>query len=117
MMPRTGSPIQAVSQIWAAGRIEMKLSEMPARVPSSAARGVILRMTGPMNAPISTITPITNAQARPACQARIGSPVLSAIGSMITKTTMNMCGTLGPYGIAVTSSRCSRRASRRARIV
>ena len=26
---------------------------------------------------------------------------------MITKTTMNMCGTLGPYGIAVTSSRPS----------
>ena len=24
---------------------------------------------------------------------------------MITKTTMNMCGTLGPYGIAVTVSR------------
>jgi hypothetical protein len=33
---------------------------------------------------------------------------------MITKTTMNMCGTLGPYGIAVTSVRCSRRANRRA---
>ena len=36
---------------------------------------------------------------------------------MITKTTMNMCGTLGPYGIAVTSVRCSRRASLRAKIV
>ena len=36
---------------------------------------------------------------------------------MITKTTMNMCGTLGPYGIAVTSVRFSRRASRRARNV
>ncbi len=30
---------------------------------------------------------------------------------------MNMCGTLGPYGIAVTSVRFSRRASRRARNV
>jgi hypothetical protein len=36
---------------------------------------------------------------------------------MITNTTMNMCGTLGPYGMAVTSSRFSRRASRRARNV
>ena len=96
MMPSTGSPIQAASQIWAAGRIEMKVSEMPARVPSIAARGVILRMNGPMKAPISTITPMTNAQARPASQARTGSPVARKIGSMMTKTTMNMCGTLGP---------------------
>ena len=33
---------------------------------------------------------------------------------MTTNTTMNVCGTLGPYGSAVTSLRCSRRASRRA---
>ena len=39
MMPSTGRPIHAASQIWAAGRIEMKVSEMPARVPSIAARG------------------------------------------------------------------------------
>jgi hypothetical protein len=36
---------------------------------------------------------------------------------MITKITMNMCGTLGPYGIAVTSPRFSRAARRRARKV
>src|SRR3954453_12425827 len=36
---------------------------------------------------------------------------------MITNTTMNMCGTLGPYGIAVTSVRPSLRANRRARYV
>ena len=34
---------------------------------------------------------------------------------MITSVTMNMCGTLGPYGIAVTSVRCSFIASLRAR--
>ena len=67
MMPSTGRPIQAASQIWPAGRIEMKLSEMPARVPSRAARGVILRMNGPMKAPISTMTPMMKAQASPAC--------------------------------------------------
>ena len=33
---------------------------------------------------------------------------------MITKVTMNMCGTLGPYGIAVTSVRPSCGASRSA---
>ena len=36
-------------------------------------------------------------------------------GSMTRKTTMNMCGTLGPYGIAVTSPRRSFLASRQAR--
>ena len=36
---------------------------------------------------------------------------------MITKMTMNMCGTLGPYGNAVTSVRFSLRASLRARYV
>ena len=69
---------------------------MPASVPSIAARGVIRRMNGPMNAPMSTMTPMTNAQASPASQAWIGSPVARKIGSMITNTTMNMCGTLGP---------------------
>ena len=44
MITSTGSAIQAVSHIWAAGRIEMKVSEMPARVPSMAARGVNRRM-------------------------------------------------------------------------
>ncbi len=117
MMPSTGRPIQAASQICAAGRMEMKVIEIPARVPSIAARGVILRMNGPMKAPIITMTPMMNAQASPAAQARIGSPVFRKIGSMITKTTMNMCGTLGPYGMAVTSVRRSRRASRRASIV
>jgi hypothetical protein len=34
-----------------------------------------------------------------------GSPVFAAIGSMITKTTTNMCGTLMPEGSAQTSLR------------
>ena len=44
MMARTGNPIQAASHICAAGRIAMNVIEMPAKVPSIAARGVILRM-------------------------------------------------------------------------
>ena len=113
----TGSAIHSASHIWAAGRMEMNAIEMPASVPSSAACGVYLRMTGPMNAPSNTMTPMMNDQAIPAVQATSGLPVASAIGSMITKTTMNMCGTLGPYGIAQTSVRPSLRASRRARYV
>ena len=58
-----------------------------------------------------------NAQARPDCHACIGSLVFRYTGSMTTNTTMNMCGTLGPYGNAVTSVRFSRLASRRARNV
>jgi hypothetical protein len=60
------------------------------------------------------ITPMMKAQARPAVQAAIGSFVCRYVGSMITNVTMNMCGTLGPYGIAVTSSRPSLMARRRA---
>ena len=75
MMASTGRPIQAASHICAAGRIEMNVIEMPASVPSMAARGVSLRMYGPTNAPIITITPIMNAQASPADQAWIGSLV------------------------------------------
>ena len=40
MMISTGRAIHSASHIWAAGRIEMNAIEMPARVPSSAARGV-----------------------------------------------------------------------------
>ena len=51
----------------------MKAIEIPASVPSIAARGVNRRMVGPTKAPMSTITPMMNAQASPSCQARIAS--------------------------------------------
>ena len=57
---------------------------MPASVPSSAARGVNLRIVGPTNAPMRTITPMMNAHARPACHAAIGSFVARKIGSITT---------------------------------
>ncbi len=44
MMAKQVSPITGVMNISSAGRIEMKVTETPASVPSSAARGVILRM-------------------------------------------------------------------------
>jgi hypothetical protein len=96
MITITGSAIHSASHICAAGRMEMNAIEIPASVPSSAACGVYRRMTGPMNAPSSTMRPMMNDHAIPAVQAMTGFPVASAIGSMITKTTMNMCGTLGP---------------------
>ena len=76
MIASTGRPIHAASHICAAGRMEMNVIEIPARVPSIAARGVRRRMCGPTNAPIITITPIMNAQASPASQARIASSEL-----------------------------------------
>ena len=115
MTMSTGKAIQRASHIWAAGRIEMKAIETPASVPSIAAWGVYLRMYGPTNAPASTMSPMTKHHASPEAQAFIGSFVARYTGSMIRNVTMNMCGTLGPYGIAVTSVRFSRRASRRAR--
>ena len=69
---RVMKAIHGTSHIWKAGRIEMKVSEMPASVPSIAAAGVYWRIVGPMKAPMSTMTPMMNAQASPACQAAIG---------------------------------------------
>ena len=53
-----------------------------------------------------------NTQTKPASQPLIGSLVLSEIGNMITKVTMNMCGTLTPDGNAQTSLRPLLSASR-----
>jgi hypothetical protein len=88
-----------------AGRIEMNVTETPASVPSSAARGVILRMKGAIKPPIMRIKLWKNTQTSPADQPFMGSPVLIVIGSMITKVTMNMWGTLTPEGSAQTSVR------------
>ena len=58
-----------------------------------------------MKPPIIRIKLWKNTQTRPADQPFRGSPVLIVIGSMITKVTMNMCGTLTPDGSAQTSLR------------
>ncbi len=65
-MAKHTKPIQGISQIWKAGRMEMNAMEMPASVPSMAARGVMRRIHGPTKQPSSTITPMMKAQARPA---------------------------------------------------
>ena len=44
MMAKQTRPISGVMNISSAGRIEMKVIETPASVPSSAARGVMRRM-------------------------------------------------------------------------
>ena len=44
MMAKHTSPICGVMYISSAGRIEMKVTDTPASVPSSAARGVTLRI-------------------------------------------------------------------------
>ena len=47
MMASTGIAIHSASHIWAAGRIEMNAMEIPARVPSRAARGGEAADVGP----------------------------------------------------------------------
>ncbi len=96
MKPRAMNAIHGACHIWAAGLIEMKVIEMPASAPSSAARGVQRRIHGPKTAPSRTMHPMMKAQARPARQASSASPVARNTGSMTTKTTMKVCGTLGP---------------------
>ena len=85
--------------------MEMKVMETPASVPSSAARGVILRMMGAMNPPAISTKLCTNTQVSPASQPFTGSLVVRAMGSITTNVTMNMCGTLMPEGSAQTSVR------------
>jgi len=98
-------PISGVSNTSRPGRIEMKVIEMPASEPSSAARGVMRRTTGAMKPPAISTKLCTNTQVKPASHACTGSLVLSRIGSMTTKVTTNMCGTLMPEGKAQTSVR------------
>src|SRR5271165_747307 len=108
------TPITGVEKTWAAGLIEMKVIEMPASEPSRAARGVMRRITGPTNPPAISTKLWTNTQVSPASQASTGLPVFTAIGSMTTKVTTNICGTLMPDGSAQTSDRPVRLASRQA---
>jgi len=98
-------PIAGVMYMSSAGRMEMKAMETPANAPNRAARGVMRRIKGATKPPIISTKLCTNTQVSPASQPMIGLPVLLAIGSMITKTTTNMCGTLMPEGKAQTSSR------------
>ena len=69
-------------------------------------------MYGAIKPPIIRIKLWKNTQTRPAAQPFIGSPVFSVIGSMMTKVTMNICGTLTPEGNAQTSVRPVFSASR-----
>ena len=98
-------PISGVSNTNRPGRIEMKVIEMPASEPSSAARGVMRRMIGAMKPPAISTKLWMNTQVKPASHACTGSLVLIRIGSMTTKVTTNMCGTLMPEGSAQTSVR------------
>ena len=116
MTAKHTTPITGVANIWAAGLMEMKVIEMPASEPSRAARGVMRRMYGPTKPPAISTKLCTNTQVRPASQACTGSLVaIAQIGSMTTKVTTNMCGTLMPEGSAHTSVRPVRRARRQAR--
>jgi hypothetical protein len=59
-------PITGVMNISKAGRIEINEIDTLASVPSKAARGVILRMTGPMKPPTISAQLWMNTQVKPA---------------------------------------------------
>ncbi len=103
MIAKHGIATTGVMNISSAGRIEMNAIDTPARVPRSAARGVTLRMKGARNPPAMRTKLWMKTHVSPASQPFTGSPVLIAIGSMMTNTTTNMCGTLIPEGSAHTS--------------
>jgi hypothetical protein len=62
-------PISGVSNTSRPGRTEMKVIEMPASEPSSAARGVMRRTTGAMKPPAISTKLWTNTQVSPASHA------------------------------------------------
>jgi hypothetical protein len=105
MIAKQTNPIWGVMNISCAGRIEMNAIDTPASVPSSAARGVTLRMNGAMKPPAISTKLWMNTQVRPASHPCIGSLVALAIGNMMMNVTTNMCGTLMPDGSAQTSLR------------
>ena len=105
MTAKQTMPMTGVMNISSAGRMEMNAIDTPASVPSSAARGVMRRITGAMKAPIMSTKLWMNTQVSPASQPLMGSPVDNEIGNMMTNVTMNMCGTLMPDGNAHTSLR------------
>ena len=112
MMAKHTRPMTGVENICAAGLMAMKVNEMPAREPSRAARGVMRRITGPMKPPAINTKLCTKTQVSPASHAWSGSLVASLIGSITTKVTTNICGTLMPDGRAQTSVRPVRAARR-----
>src|SRR5580704_7472809 len=102
MMAKHGIAMTGVMNISSAGRIEMNAMDTPASVPRSAARGVTFRMKGAMKPPAMSTKLWMNTHVSPASQPLTGSPVLDAMGSMMTNVTTNMCGTLMPDGRAHT---------------
>ena len=80
----------------------MKPSATPARVESSAARGVALRRRSATKEPATSISPEPRQASRPACQAtRTGSAAPAAVaasfaGNMTKKTCANTDTVLMP---------------------
>jgi hypothetical protein len=74
MMARQTSPMIEVMKISVAGRIAMNAIDTPASVPSSAARGVVRRISGATNPPPIRMKPCRNTQAGPASHASPGLP-------------------------------------------
>ena len=72
MIAKHTMPITGVMNISSAGRIEMNAIDTPASVPSSAARGVILRTIGAMKPPAISTKLWMNTQTSPASQPLIG---------------------------------------------
>ncbi len=92
MIARVVNPISGRAKVRKKKPIEMKVSAMPARVESRAARGVERRTRSATKAPASSMTPEPRQATSPACQAmRAGSSAprawaASLAGSMTRNT-------------------------------
>ena len=122
MIPSDTRPASGEEKISSSGRNVIRARAIAVRLPSSAARGTS-RRTGPAtNAQAILKTPLATIEHMPMCQARraaaswsIPPATASAKAGPITKNTIpNVLGVSSPSGIAVTSVRPVRRASRKA---
>ena len=118
--PKVTKPTTGERRVSISGRKPSRVSAAPPIEPSSAARGTARVIASPQNDSTSFSTPITTSEAMPSCQVAMAA----ACGSMpcclkatnegpSTSSAMPMLvGASRPSGIAVTSSRPVRAASR-----
>src|SRR3990170_117820 len=112
--PSATTPTSGSRRILSVSRNAINRMATPPIEPSSAARGTTRRAQSPPSASSTFTTPIATVAPMPTFHASAGSRVASITGPSTPKTIANRVGVSMPKGIAVTSSRPVRRASRTA---
>ncbi|MCY1548716.1 hypothetical protein D9M68_848420 [compost metagenome] len=118
--PNVTKPTTGERRVSINGRKPSRVNAAPPMDPSSAARGTARVMASPQNESTSFNTPITTSEAMPSCQVAMAAACgsrpccLNATneGPSTSRAMPMLVGASRPKGIAVTSSRPVRAASR-----